>query len=81
MCPAGVRGEGAEEGRHHPGRRRGVHADGAARAGAGGAPPLPHGAALRLPDPRPPVLRHGVRRRRRPHVPDPARAQVRRAEG
>ncbi|KAL0868802.1 hypothetical protein ABMA27_007167 [Loxostege sticticalis] len=34
---------------------------------------------FRLPDARPPVLRHGVRRRRRPHVPDPARAQVRRA--
>ncbi|CAG9789576.1 unnamed protein product, partial [Diatraea saccharalis] len=75
----GVRGEGAEEGRHHPGRRRGVHAHGAPRAGAGGAPPLPHGAALGLPDARPALLRHGVRGRGRPHVPDPARAQVRRA--
>lgn len=77
MCYVlGVCGEGAQEGCDNPGRRRGLHNDGEAHPGAGGAPPLPHGAALVLPDARPPLLRHGVRQRRRSHVPDTARQEV-----
>lgn len=41
ISPPGVRSKSPQEGRNHPRRRRGMHADRAARAGPGRPAPLP----------------------------------------
>ena len=71
-----VRHQDPEEGHHHPGRRHRVHHGGEARAGHEQPAAVPRPAALVLPDDGSALLRHGIRQRRRSHVPDPAVRQI-----
>ena len=73
---------GAEERGCGRGRRRRLHHDGAQRARAVFTVPLPHHAGCVVPDPRAPLLCHGVCHGWRPHVPHPeAQALQLRADG